>query len=67
MEKYPEKDEILDLVIELKKTIRSPNRDKIIELILNNLYVKYMVNQADLMEWKNEVKVFNKIKNKSKS
>lgn len=63
MEKYPEKEEILDLVVELKKMAKTPNRDKFIEIILNNLYVKYMVNQADLMEWKNEVKIFNKIKN----
>lgn len=65
MGNYPEKDEILDLVIELKKMAQSPNRDKFIEIVLNNLYVKYMVNQADLMEWKNEVKIFNKIKNKT--
>ena len=65
MEKYPEKEEILDLVVELKKMAKTPNRDKFIEIILNNLYVKYMVNQADLMEWKNEVKIFNKIKNKA--
>ena len=65
MENYPGKDEILDLVIELKKTAQSPNRDKFIEIVLNNLYVKYMVDQVDLMEWKNEVKIFNKIKNKT--
>ena len=65
MEKYPEKEEILDLVVELKKMAKTPNRDKFIEIILNNLYVKYMVNPGDLMEWKNEVKIFNKIKNKA--
>ena len=65
MGNYPEKDEILDLVIELKKMAQSPNRDKFIEIVLNNLYVKYMVDQVDLMEWKNEVKIFNKIKNKT--
>ena len=63
MQKYPQKDEILDLVIELKKMAKFPNQEKFVEIILNTLYVKYMVNQADLMEWKNEVKIFNKIKN----
>ena len=64
MQKYPQKDEILDLVIELKKMAKFPNQEKFIEIILNNLYVKYMVAEADLQEWKTEVKLYNRTKNK---
>ena len=64
MQKYPQKDEILDLVIELKKMAKFPNQEKFVEIILNNLYVKYMVAEADLQEWKTEVKLYNRTKNK---
>lgn len=64
MQKYPQKDEILDLVIELKQMAKFPNQEKFIEIILNNLYVKYMVAEADLQEWKTEVKLYNRTKNK---
>lgn len=64
MQNYPQKDEILDLVIELKRMAKFPNQEKFIEIVLNNLYVKYMVPQADLLEWKTEVKLHNRTKNK---